>query len=309
MNRPAANHLLLVLFGACTLAQAQVTFTGTTSDDAFLATGSPNNPRGTDLTGSNFGAAGVLYIAPAASANGEYQSVLKFSLFGASSLFNSACGSNWTITAISLELTGNIATAGAQPDNAMFNPVTGGNFVIEWLADDNWVEGTGRPNFPTTDGVTYGSLADLLAGAHEILCTNTYSPPGNNVPVTWTLPLNGNLVNDIARGGAVSFRLFAVDNQISYLFNSHNFGNGNEPLIHITASPLLKILSGHFTNGFFHLVGIGGPNTPYQIQASADVTAAHWQTLGTATADNAGAVRFDDSTATNWNQRYYRLAQ
>ena len=293
----------------CTSARAQVTFTATTSDDAFLATGSPTNPKGADLTGANFGAAGVLTIAPAASTNGEFQSVLKFNLSGATGLFNTAYGPHWTISEVSLELTGNFATTGAQPDNPIFNPVSRGNFVIEWLADDNWVEGTGRPNAPTIDGVTYNSLPDLLTGAHEILCTNIYLPPGDNVHLTWPLPLKTNLVNDIAGGNAVTFRFYAVDNQISYLFNSHNFGNGNEPLIHVTAIPLLKILSGSFTNGFFHLVGIGGTNTHYQIQASTDLATTNWQTLGTATADNAGMIQFDDAEATNHIQRYYRLAK
>lgn len=272
MSRLAAKHSALVLLGVCTLTQAQVTFTGTTSDDAFLATGSPSNPKGADLTGANFGTAGVLYIAPAGSMNGEYQSVLKFDLAGATNLFNATYGPNWIITVISLELTGNFGTQGQQPDNAIFNPVNGGNFAIEWLAADNWVEGTGRPNAPTTDGVTYSSLPTLLAGTHEILCTNTYTPPGNNVHLTWPLALKTNLVNDIANGGPVSFHFYATDSQISYLFNSHNFGNGNQPLIHVTAIPLVKIDSGYLTNGIFHLTGLGGTNAPYQIQGSTDLS-------------------------------------
>jgi hypothetical protein len=309
MNRRAAKYFLLMLLSVHTQAQAQVTFTSTAADDAFLATGSPSNPKGTDLTGVNFGAAGVLDVAPASSADGEFQSVLKFNLSGATNLFNATYGPNWIITSISLELAGNFATQGAQPDNAIFNPVSGGNFVIEWLADDNWVEGTGRPNASTTDGVTYNSLATLLTDMHEILCTNTYSPPGDNVHLTWPLPLKTNLLNDIAGGGAVSFRLYAADNRVSYLFNSHNYGNGNQPLIHITAIPLLEIFSGSFTNGFFHLVGIGGTNAPNQIQASDDLSTTNWQTLGTATADATGTVHFDDLTAANHSQRFYRIAQ
>jgi hypothetical protein len=307
MNRLAAIFFLLLLAGFCTLAQAQVTFTGTTSDDAFLATGSPTNSIGTDLTNANFGAAGVLYIAPPTSPNGEYQSVLKFNLAAATNLFNATYGPNWCISAISLRLTGNAAAPGEQPQNLSFNPIKGGNFVIEWLADDNWVEGTGRPISPTTDGVTYASLPALLAETHDILCTNTYTPPGDNVPVIWPLPLDQNLVNNIVAGGPVSFRFYAADNQISYLFNSHNYGNGNQPLINVTAIPLLKILSGYFTNGLFHLAGIGGTNAPYLIQASTDLTTNNWQTLGTATADSTGMIQFDDP-ATNYNQRFYRLA-
>jgi hypothetical protein len=307
-GRPAKCSLFLWLC-ASALAQAQVTFTGTTSDDAFLATGSPTNPKGTNLTALNFGMAGVLVVAPAASTNGEFQSVLKFNLSGATNLFNTTYGTDWTISAISIELTSNIGTADGQPDNPLFSRVSGGNFVIEWLADDNWVEGTGRPNFPTTDGVTYNSIINLLASAHEALCTNTYSPPGNNVHVTWPLPVRTNLVDDIVGGGAIAFRVFASDDQINYLFNSHNFGNGNEPLIHVTAVPLLRIVSGTLTNGLFRLVGAGVRNAAHEIQANGDLSTTNWQTLGTATADNTGTLLFDDITATNQLQRYYRLAR
>ncbi|MGD0745990.1 MAG: hypothetical protein ABSA45_12630 [Verrucomicrobiota bacterium] len=310
MSLKAAKHFACLLFSVCTLAQAQFTCTVTSSDDAFLATGSPGNPAGTNLTGLNFGAAGVLAVAPAPAPKGEFQSILKFDLSGAVALFNGDCGTNgWTISGVSLELTSNVGAADEQPDNPIFNSVSGGNFVIEWLADDNWVEGTGRPKSPTTEGVTYDSLPTLLAGAHIILCTNTYSPPGDNVHLTWPLPLSENLVDDIAGGGAVTVRLYAADDQISYLFNSHNFGNGNEPLIHVTATPLLKILSGKFTNGAFHLTGSGGADLTYQVQASSDLAATNWQIIGTAIADGAGAIQFDDINATNLNQRFYRLSR
>lgn len=304
----AAKFLSLVLIVACPLARAQVTFTITSSADAFLATGSPTNPDGPTLTNDNFGTAGVLYVAPATSPNGEYQTVLKFNLSSATNLFNATYRSNWLISGISLELAGNFGATGEQPDTAIFNPINGGNFVIEWLADDDWVEGTGRPNKPATDGVTFASLPALLAEAHEILCTNTYVPPGDNVHVTWPLPFNHDLVNDIIGGGPVSFRFYAADNQVSYLFNSHNFGNGNQPLIHVTAIPPFKIISGAFTNNVFHLTANGGTNLPYQVQSSSDLTTSNWQNLGTVTAGGTGAIQFDDSTAADNNQRYYRLA-
>jgi len=301
--------LIIVILCLGFIAKAQVTYTGTTSADAFLATGSAGNPAGTDLTGLNYGNAGTLVIAPATSIKGEFQSVLKFNFSNAPALFNGSYGAgNWIITGITLQLTSNYGTNGAQPMNAIFPQINPGKFVIEWLSNDAWAEGTGTPNLPTTDGATYDSLPDLLSGTYEKLSTNLYVPPGNNVPVTYALPLNANLVADIAGGSDATFLFYAADDQIGYLFNSHNFGNGNEPLIHVTAMPLLKILSGNFTNGFFHLVGIGSTNAPYQIQASADLSTTNWQTLGTATADSDGVIQFDDTTATSQTQRFYRLS-
>ena len=282
-------------------------YTATNSADAFLATGSSNNPAGSDLTDLNFGGAGTLVVAPAASPKGEFQSIIKFNLADAITLFNTDYGAdNWTITGISLELTSNYGAGGGQPNNPIFPAINGGNFIIEWLSDDDWDEGTGNPNLPTTDGVTYNSLATLLLSAHEILQTNTYSPPGINVPVTWPLPLNPKLVADVAGGGDVSFLLYAADDQIGYVFNSRSYGRGNEPLIHVTASPSLKILSGCFTNANFHLTGLGTANLQYQIQAATNLSTTNWQTLGTVTADGAGLIQFDDAV-TNQPHRFYRL--
>jgi len=307
---PPRNFLIAVLLCLDHVAGAQVTYTGTTSADAFVATGSSNYNNGQDLTGLNFGMAGALLIAPASFTNGELQTVMRFNLANAIALFDTTYGSNnWSIAGNSLELTGNFAAVGEHPNNALFPAITGGNFVIEWMADDHWLEGTGKPNMPMTDGVTYDSLTTLLLSAHEILCTNTYLPPGDNAHVTWPLPLNGNLMNDIASGGDVSFRLYAADDQIGYLFNSHNFGNGNEPLIHVTAVPILRILSGNFTNGFFHLAGIGETNVQYQIQANADLSTTNWQTLETVIADDAGVIQFDDPAVTNQPQRFYRFSR
>ncbi len=295
----------------CTGAEAQTTYTGTTWADAFLATGSPTNPEGADLTGLNFGAAGVLVIAPPLSTNGEFQSVLKFNFTSAAGLFNTNYGAgNWAITGISLQLASNYGTNGQQPDNAMFPVVSGGQFAIEWLSDDAWVEGTGKPNQTTTDGVMYDSLPDLLSGPHQILCTNTYTPPGDNVPVTYSLPLDTNLVNDVAAGGDVMLLLYAADNQIAYLFNSREFGRGNQPVIIVTATPRQPwINAAYFTNANFHVTGMGLTNTLYQIQANLDLSTTNWQAIGSTLSDGSGMIQFDDTATSGQGQQFYRLAR
>lgn len=307
-RRAIAIAAALLCFGS--IARAQVTNTAMSTDDAFLATGSPNYQNGADLTGLNFGGAGTLAVAPASSAKGEFQSVIKFDLAAGVALFNATYGSNnWSVTGVSLELTSNYGVAGVQPNNPIFNNISAGQFVIEWLANDNWVEGTGTPSNPTTDGATYDSLPTLLAGARETLGTNTYTPPGNNVSIVWPLPLTANLVSDVAAGGQVTFRFYAADNQVGYLFNSHNYGRGNEPLIHVAAAPRLRILSSVCTTNGFRLVGAGSPNTACQIQASATMPAAQWDSLGTAVSDSSGTLQFTDSGAATNAHRFYRLAQ
>ena len=312
MNFLLAIILAVALLGFSSITKAQVTYAGTDYADAFLASGSSNNPVGADLTGLNFGGAGTLVVASAALGKGEFQSLLKFNLASAVALFNANYGAgHWIITGISLTLTSNYGTGGVQPNNAVFPMINSGHFVIEWLSNDNWVEGTGTPNLPTTDGVNYDSLPALLSGAHEILGTNLYSPPGNNVSVTYPLPLTANLVANVSAGGDVTFLFYAADGQIGYLFNSYSYGRGNQPLINVTAianAAQLKILSGTFTNGVFHLTGTGNNNVTYQIQASSSLATTNWLTIGTATADDNGNILFDDLSATN-AQRFYRFSQ
>jgi hypothetical protein len=301
-----AFRIFCLLVFPC-LAGAQTTYTTTTVADAFLATGSTNNPDG-DLSNLNFGAAGTMAVAPANATEGEFQSVARFDFSGAMPVFNSAYGTNgWTVTSISLTLTSNYGTAGVQPNNAIFNIISGGNFVIAWLSDNNWAEGTGTPNLPTMDGVTFDSLPELLSGPTNILCTNTYTPPGNNIPSTYKLPLNTNILAEIESGGQATFLFYAADTNISYLFNSKEYGRGNDPLINVTASPFLEILSGNFTNSVFHLVGQGGAGFHYDVQANTNLATVNWETIGTVTADTNSVIQFDDPSVTSM-ERFYRLA-
>jgi len=313
MSRSPAILLVLLLLGIGNPGRAQVTGTNTTIADAFLATGSAGNPDGSDLTGLNFGGAGTLAISPPSALKGEFQSVIRFNLSNTIALFNTNYGAGlWTITNISLRLTSNYGIAGVQPNNPIFNFISGGQFVIEWLADDDWVEGTGTPNLPTMDGVTYSSLPVLLAQTHVPLCTNNYVPSGNNVPVTWVLPLETNLLQNVAAGGDVNFRFYAADNQVGYLFNSYFYGRGNQPLILVTAilTPVpVKILAGYFTNSVFHLTAQGGSNLVYQVQVSYDLETTNWQSLGPVTADTNGLVQFDDAATAGHPERFYRLSR
>ena len=291
------------------VAGAQVTNSSMATEDAFLCTGSANYESGADLTGLNFGAAGTLAIAPATSAKGEFQSVIMFNLAAGTAQFNAAYGANhWTIAGVTLSLASNYGVAAAQPDNPIFNVISGGQFAIERLADSNWVEGTGTPNLPTTDGVCYDSLPTLLTPPCEILCTNTYVPPGNNVRVQWPLPLSANLAGNLTNGGNVSFLFFAADNQVGYLFNSYKYGRGNEPYLSVVAVPRLTILSGAFTNGGFQLLGIGGDSGVYNVQVSTNPATTRWLPIGTVTASTNGAIRYDDTNAIV-PQRFYRLSQ
>lgn len=218
-----------------TFLHADTMFTiNDTTADAFLAAGSPGNPVGTNLTSLNFGGVGTLAIAPAGSAKGEFDSVIQFNTAAAVSQFNATYGAgNWQITGFKLSLASNFGTQGAQPSNPIFNTINGGMFGIDWIANNSWVEGTGGgmggPGYPANSSVSFNSIPSLLS-ENDPLGTFLYTPPGNNVYANYQLPLDGNLVSGAAAGGDVSLYFFAADNQVSYLFNSKEFGSGHPEL-------------------------------------------------------------------------------
>ncbi len=212
--------------------------------DSFLATGSPSNPAGTNLTSLNFGGAGTLAIAPASSAKGEFDSIVKFNVAAAVTQFNTTYGAgNWNITGISLSLASNFGGQREQAPNGIFNSINAGSFGIDWLAGDSWVEGSGSgmgsAGFPSNSSVSYNSIPGLFSPGSSSLGTFTYTPPGDNIYATYTLPLNSSLVSDVDAGGDVSLYFFAADNQVSYLFNARSFGS-NRPEFTLTAGGNLR---------------------------------------------------------------------
>lgn len=215
---------------------ADTSFTiNTTTADAFLASGSPGNPIGTNLMSLNFGAAGTLAIAPASSAKGEFDSIIQFNTAAAISQFNATYGAgNWHITGLQLSLASNFGTQGAQPPNTIFNTINRGMFGIDWLANNSWAEGTGGgmggPGYPNNNSVSFNSISSLLAAGNDPLGTFLYTPPGNNVYENYELPLDGSLVSGAAAGGPLSLYFYAADNQVSYLFNSKEFASDHPEL-------------------------------------------------------------------------------
>ena len=96
---------------------------------------------------------------------------------------------------------------------------------------------TVKPGYPTTSEVSFNSIPTLLSGTVDSLGTFTYTPPGNNIYLTYSLPLDAGLVTDAAAGGDVSLYFYAADNQVSYLFNARSYAS-NHPELTITVAPV-----------------------------------------------------------------------
>ena len=231
-----ATLLGAVFFAVPFKGAAQSFIINNTVADAFLASGSSGNPAGSNLTADNYGGAGQLAIGSASSTKGEFDSVIMFNTASAVSSFNTTYGAgNWTITGFTLSLASNNGTNGSIPNNNIFNTVSGGNFGIDWLSNDTWVEGTGTPASPSATGVNFNSISTLLAG-DSTLGTYTYTPPGNNVYANYNLPLNLDLITNTVGGGNVSLYFYAADSSVSYLFNSRS-GPTPHPELTIDVTP------------------------------------------------------------------------
>jgi|HubBroStandDraft_5_1064220.scaffolds.fasta_scaffold181447_2 hypothetical protein len=223
-------------------SRAQTTYTVNDSTAAaFMASGSAENPDGANLADVNYGNAGTLAIAPATSTKGAFDSVLLFNTAAAVTQFNTSYGAgNWAVTGVQLSLASNFGVQGSQPNNLIFNTINAGSFGIDSLTDATWTPGTGggggTPGYPSNSDVDYAYVPTLLSLGYDSLGDFSYTPPGNNVYLTYTMPTDAGLDN-AAADGAVSLFFYAADDQVSYLFNSQVFAS-NHPELMITASPV-----------------------------------------------------------------------
>ena len=231
----AASALALLL----ALPVHAATFTLNPSADAFVTTG----PSGT-LSGNNYGGAGALSVAASGLPQGEFQSVMRFDLSGARTSFDTQFGAGqWSVQSVTLSLTA------APPGNSIFNPSAAGQFGVSWMQNDSWIEGTGKPTTPTTTGITYSSLPSFTSGSDESLGTFSFAGSTSGT-AAYTLGLSPGLLADASAGNSASFRLFAADSAVSYLFYSGN-NTGSRPLLSVVAVPEPQAFSLLVTGAIF----------------------------------------------------------
>ena len=276
----------------------------TPSADAFVRLLAP---------GSNYGAAGSLSVSGSAATNGSGQqngpsnSLMRFPLSGVAASLNGSFGSNgWVVTGTTLAVT----EVGA-PNNGIFNRGVGA-FEIRWIASDGWVEGTGRPVTPTTDGVAYQDLSSVLKPAAD-MSLGWFTNSGMDGPVSFPLALAGALVSNIVAGTDLNLYLTAASTSVGFTFNSRDFTVTNSwPSLTITAvaKPLARIASIERlgTNQVvlrFNTVS----NWTYAVQGLAGLPAAPaggWSNLFTVPAKPLDDQVVYVDTVTN-RQRFYRL--
>jgi PEP-CTERM motif len=217
--------LTTILFGTAPI-QATTIISNATAD-AFVTPGSDGS-----LANNNYGAAGKLGVAASGKPKGEFQSVLKFDLASTKTAFDTQFGiGQWTIDSITLQLTA------SAPNDPIFNAINAGQFTISWMQNDTWIEGTGTPGVPTSDGITWNTLPSFLGPSDENVGTFSFNGATSGA-TTYTLTLTSGLTADVLAGGVISLRTFAADSDVSYLPQSRTFNTASaRPMLSVTAVP------------------------------------------------------------------------
>jgi hypothetical protein len=130
------------------------------------------------------------------------------------------------------------------PNNGIFNSGVGA-FEIPWIALDGWVEGSGRPTAPATEGVAYQDLGSVLNPAVDV-SLGQFTNSGADGSVSFSLALAGALVSNVVAGTDLNLYLTAASTSVGFTFNSRDFtGTNSWPSLTITAAakPLARITS------------------------------------------------------------------
>jgi hypothetical protein len=210
-------------------AWAQITVTNTPVADAFVRSLQPTQ---------NYGAAGALSVSGSIATNptsglqeGLLDSFLQFNVASAVTSFNSSFGmGQWTIRSVTLALTATSA------NNADFN-LGAGQFEVRWIGDNSWLEGTGTPNSPATNGITYAQEPSILnSNVDESLGTFSYNGATSG-QVQLPLGLPSGFISEISTGNQVSFYMTATPGStVGFTFNSRHFTSSSAwPALDITA--------------------------------------------------------------------------
>ncbi len=203
-------------------------FTNSVDADTFVRSNAPT---------ANYGGAGSLSVSGSSSfnvafnvTNGIADTFIRFNTAAMVTSFNTLFGANnWVISGAKLQVT-EVGT----PNNSIFDQGKGA-FGIYWIADDNWIEGTGTPASPTTDGIVFTNEPTLLTNTVGL---GTFTNTAANGTLLFLLGLPPAFVSNAQAGGEVTMFLTAIEPQIGFTFNSRSFGTTSaRPFLEISAMP------------------------------------------------------------------------
>ncbi len=120
------------------------------------------------------------------------------------------------------------------------------SFEIRWISTNNPAEGTGKPNNPTTDGITYNDEPGFLLNPTGIASfLGTFVTCGTDGVVRLPLSTNATFVRaqSLRTGQVASIILTATSNStVGFTFHSRNFVDPTQfPYLEVTAVPIPRI--------------------------------------------------------------------
>ena len=294
----------LLLPAACcwlafvSFATAQVISTNISVADTFVRSLDPTH---------NYGGAGALAVSGAIATNvlgqqeGLLDSFLRFDTSSAVSNFNSSFGpGQWMIVRATL----NLFEQGA-PNNTIFNRGVG-PFEVRWITTNSWMEGTGNPNAPTTDGVVWNDEPSMFTNLDESL--GTFVNGGTDGLVRASLGMPSGFVGDISTGGLASFYMTAPTNStVGFTFHSHNFVDSTQwPFLELMAVPTPRITALVFTNSDVMIGFTTANGLTNTVEYTADLAGGTWTVLTNVTGTGL-ITNVIDSSAALLPGRFYRV--
>src|ERR1035437_4915120 len=295
-------HFLIVclwLFAASSVT-AQILLTNYPVADTFVRSLDPTH---------NFGGAGALSVSGPIATNvigqqeGLLDSFMRFDVSGVVSNFNSVYGAgHWGISRVILNV-----TEQTDVNNTIFNGGVG-PFEIRWIATNTWTEGTGKPNNPTADGITWNDESSLL-NSNRDKSLGTFFNGGTNGVVRLSLGTSAGFVSNLSTGTPVSLFLTATTNStIGFTFHSRNFVDPTQfPFLEITAVPISQITSLVIAGPDVKISFTTTNGVSYTVEYENDLVTGSWSTLTNNIPGTGGIITITDPRAVALPQRYYKV--
>ena len=295
--------LLLVVLAQWRSSRA-ATISVTPEADTFVRSSAP---------ASNYGGAGAISVSGAAAVNANHQqtglsdSLIRFPMSNVVASLDTGLGAHdWIVLRAALHL-----TEMANPPSPIFNRGVGA-FEIRWIAVDDWIEGTGIPVTPTTDGVAWQDLPFLLNPATDV-SLGQFTNSGIDSALAFELALKEPFLSDLRSGTRVTLYLTAASPQIGFTADSRSFVLLSAlPSLEIVAAPnphpqidRIELLSTNVSVSFGMV-----SNWVYKLECSPGLAApgpVNWSNLLTVPAQPGASNVVFLEPATN-RQKFYRLS-
>ena len=295
-------HFLIVclwLFAASSVT-AQILLTNYPVADTFVRSLDPTH---------NYGGAGALSVSGPIATNvigqqaGLLDSFMRFDVSGVASNFNSIFGNGrWGISKVILDVTEQTHVNNTDFDGGV------GPFEIRWIATNTWTEGSGKPNNPTTDGITYDDEPSLLHSNMD-KSLGTFFNGGTTGPVRLSLGASAGFVSNLSTGSLASLFLTATTNStVGFTFHSRDFVDPTQfPFLEITAVPISQITSLVIAGPDVKISFTTTNGVSYSVEYKDDLVSGSWRTLTNNISGTSGVVTIMDSTAAELPRRFYRV--